>query len=232
MDAYNVPIQLGLSGSKQMRSETERSLEAGYRRQAGQHWSVDASAFWSYYTRLRAADGPAEPQLSFSGGAPVLYLPFTLDNAGRGRSYGGEVWATWQVRSSWRLAPSYSYVRDSRWLPPGQGVVYEWDHLPSDLRHQALLRSQHDLPRRLQLDLMARVRSRDLVYGTPGVLLIDARLGWRPTRSGEFSLSVRNLMNRQVIEIYPEGVGPARHGHDQPGARQSAPMPRSASNCW
>ncbi|HEY2015331.1 MAG TPA: hypothetical protein VGH38_17615, partial [Bryobacteraceae bacterium] len=57
-----------------------------------------------------------------------------------------------------------------------------------------------------QLDLMARARSRDLALGSPGVLLFDARLAWRPTRSGEFSFSVANLANRHVIETLPEAV--------------------------
>jgi iron complex outermembrane receptor protein len=208
-DADGVQIEQEIYGSHQARAETERSVEAGYRRQWGQRWSIDGSVFWSYYTRLRATDTPKEPQLSFSGGVPVLALPLTVDNAGRGRSYGGEIWATWQVRSFWRLIPSYSYVRDSRWLPSSPDFEYVWDHLPSDLRHQALLRSQFDLPRHLQIDLMARARSRDLAYQLPGSLLADVRLGWRLTHATELSVAVRNLTNRPVIDCVSEGADPA-----------------------
>jgi iron complex outermembrane receptor protein len=208
-DAGGVPIMLLTLGSDQARPEIERSVEAGYRRQWGQQFSIDASVFWSYYNRLRATDSPTEPQLLLYGGVPILALPLTIDNAGRGRSYGGEVWATWQVRPFWRLVPSYSYVRDSRWLPSSQDVFYEWDHLPSDLRHQALLRSQFDLPRHFQLDVMARARSRDLAYQIPGSLFVDVRLGWRPTRGAEFSVALRDLTDRQVIDCASEGANPA-----------------------
>jgi iron complex outermembrane receptor protein len=209
IDADGVPIVMRTYGSDKTRPETERSVEAGYRRQWGQRWSIDGSVFWSYYTRLRATDAPVEPQVGFSGEVPVLTMPITMDNAGRGRSYGGEVWATWQVRPSWRLMPSYSYVRDSRWLPSSPSILYVWDHFPSDLRHQALLRSQFDLPRHLQLDLLARLRSEDLAYEIPSSFLADVRVGWRPTRGAELSVAVRNLANRHVIDCASEGANPA-----------------------
>jgi hypothetical protein len=81
---------------------------------------------------------------------------------------------------------------------------YSWDRDPSDLRHQGTLRSQHDLAKNLQLDLMARARSRDLAYGLPGAVFFDARLGWRPVSSGELSFQVENIANRQVTEVYAE----------------------------
>ena len=204
-DAAGFPVTLLFVGSKSMLSETERSLEAGYRRQSGQRWSVDFSLFRSDYGRLRAISTPPYPEMTVNG--PALFLNET--NLGAGRSYGGEISGTVQVRQSWRLVPSYSYVKDRRWLPASDTGTYVWDRLPSDLRHQALLRSQHDLSRNLKLDLMARARSRDRTFGTPGALLLDARLGWKATRSGEISLTVQNLTDRHLIEILPEAVFPA-----------------------
>ncbi len=133
-----------------------------------------------------------------------------LANSGAGRSYGGEAWATVQVRRGWRLIPAYSYARDNRWLPANSAYyAYAWDHLPSDLRHQGTFRSQHDLARNWQLDLMARARSRDLTYGLPGVLLIDARLNWHPFRASEIGFTFHNLTDRRVFETVSEGATPA-----------------------
>src|SRR5579871_3888855 len=204
-----LPIAASENGSTAMRSEVERSVEAGYRLQSGQRWSIDASLFWSYYERLRALNGLAIPQVSFTVNGPVFTMPFVTDNAGSGRSYGGEVWAVWQVRNGWRISPSYSYLNETRWLPPASIWSYLYDGYPAELRHQALLRSQHDLTRKIQADLMWKVRSRDLTNGLPGVLLVDARIGWRPISSGELSISVLNLTNRNVIECYPEAFTPA-----------------------
>jgi iron complex outermembrane recepter protein len=193
-----LPIEVKLTGSKLMHSETERSIEAGYRLQSGQRWSVDASLFASEYGRLRASSDPLVPVWT----GTTLIFTRTFVNAGAGSSHGGELWGTFQVRPGWRLLPSYSYVKEREWLP--DPLIYSWDRDPSDLRHQGTLRSQHDLSRRFQLDLMARARSRDLAYGNPGALLFDARLAWRPAHSGEFSFLVSNIADRHLVETYPE----------------------------
>ena len=74
-----------------------------------------------------------------------------------------------------------------------------------DLAHQGVLRSQHDLARNLQFDLTGRARSRDQdLYHIPGVFLLDARLAWRPWRTGEFSVTVKNVAGREVLEGLPE----------------------------
>jgi len=198
------PVSILASGSRNMRSEIERSAEFGYRIQSAQHWSADVSVFWSDYSRLRSLQTQLEPVLTFVDNVPALSLLSTATNAGRGRTWGGEVWGTWQVRSRWRLTPSYSYLRETRRLPESVLVLYGWERLPEDLRHQGALRSQHDLLPNLQLDLMFRFRSRDLAYGLPGSVLADARLGWRVTRTSELSLTLKNLTDRRVLETYPE----------------------------
>ena len=52
-------------------------------------------------------------------------------------------------------------------------------------------------------------RSRNRTFNLPGILLLDARLGWRPARLGEFSVAVQNMGGRNVLESYPEGLTPA-----------------------
>ena len=199
-----VPVEIPFYGSDSLKSEVERSVEAGYRYQAGQRWSVDASIFWSYYGRLMASAGPATPQVGVSGSAPYLYLPSTNCNCGAGRSYGAEISGAWQLREGWRILPAYSYLNENRWLPGSDFVLYQWDTPTDTVPHQFSVRSQHDLSRQLQLDLMGRVRSRDAAWGTPGTFLVDARLGWRPFRSGEFSIALQNLADRRVVETYAE----------------------------
>jgi iron complex outermembrane recepter protein len=200
-----LPVALSVFGSRSMRSEVERSLEAGYRLQSGQRWSVDTSVFWSHYDRLRSFQQPVLPVVSFVDQLPQFQLPATVVNAGAGRSYGAEIYGTWRVRNNWRLIPSYSYLNESRWLPASPTLAYVWDLDPSTLPHQTSLRSEHNLTRSLQLDVMARFRSRDANYNLPGAFLVNSRLGWRPTRSGELSVSVQNLTDRRVLECYAEG---------------------------
>jgi iron complex outermembrane receptor protein len=191
-------------GNANFRSEVENSVETGYRFQSGQRWSVDASIFWSYYTQLRLLQTTG-PTVDFTGGRPAIQEDFYTGNAGTGRSYGGEIWGDIQLLEHWRLIPSYSYLNEVRWMPASTAVLqYAWDGTPAEVPHQVLLRSQHDLSRNIRVDLMARARSHDDAMNLPGVVLIDARLAWRLTRSGEVSATVQDLANRQVLESYGE----------------------------
>ncbi len=210
MTDFGFPVRLHSYGNQAQLSEVARSAESGYRFQSGQRWSIDASLFFTYYERLRALTYSTMPNFSISNGAPAVDVPMATGNLGRGRSYGGELWAMWQVRPGWRLAPAYSYVRDTFWLPASSSArLYSWDLIPIDLRHQAFLRSQFDIGRQWQVDLMARARSRERAWGLPAAFLVDARIGWRPTRNSEWSIALTNLTDRRVIEASSESATPA-----------------------
>jgi iron complex outermembrane receptor protein len=209
-DPGAIPTPIGLvdpdvSGNPNMRSEVERSLEAGYRLQSGRRWSVDASVFWSYYDRLRANAGASQMILQAPG---QIVWPFQTCNCAWGRSYGVEIWATFQVRPGWRVLPSYSYLNQTTWLPPETFTHYAYDAM-ANIPHQAALRSQHDLSRTWKFDLMARARSHDTGWDLPGVLLLDTHLSWQPARGAEFSAGVENLTGRRVLESYSEAATPS-----------------------
>lgn len=197
-------LQVKELGSPSFRSEVENSVEAGYRLQSSQRWSFDESIFWSYYERLRALSFPSQPSVMIVDGVPVIQLLMTEANAGTGRSYGSETAATWQISPKWRLIPSYSYLNERQWLPASLSTNYEWDLRSSSAPHQGLLRSQYDLSHKWQLDLMARARSRNSSFDLPGVMLFDARIGWRPGKGSEFSFAMQNIVGRPVVEAVSE----------------------------
>ena len=199
-----LPTQPYVYGAKSLKAETERSLEAGYRIQSGQRWSIDVSAFGSSYGRLIALHTPAVPQVDLSASVPMLVLPLTYDNAGAGRSYGGEVWASWRLSSSWKLVPSYSYLHEDRRLPASPDMLYYWDAPFHTVPHQFRLRSEYDFSPTWHIDVMARASSRDRQWQLAGGWFFDAWVAWHPTRTGELSLSVRDLSGRRVLESYPE----------------------------
>ncbi len=203
------PVAVSFSGSRDTVSEVEKTIEAGYRRQAGQRWSFDASTFWSYYSDLRALQAPLAPTITFDGLIPRIAADMKIVNGAAGRSYGGELWGTWQPCRRWRVSPSYSYLNESRWLPVLGDALFYWDGTPASFRHQVLLRSQHDLAHNVQFDLMLRGRSRERNTGLAGGVFVDARFGWRPVRSGELSMAIQNLNDRRVLDYYPEAANPA-----------------------
>ena len=200
-----LPISIQAIGSRSMVAEIEKSWEAGYRYQYRQRWSIDGSVFWSDYKRLRALRSPLLPTVDVSGPAPVFSISAVEVDRGSGRASGLEIWGAHQVRSGWRLLASYSYLNEDRWLPADGLAQYMWDGMIGTLRHQAMARSQYDINRWFQLDLTVRGRSRNVGYQLPGVLLADAHVSWRPTRSGEMSFTVQDITNRQVLEAYAEG---------------------------
>ena len=203
--ADGFPIELRGYPVHKLLSEVERSLEAGYRIQSGQRWSVDAALFWSYYKSMVTFAGPPTPVPGDPSDPASLQLPIWANNAGAGRTYGAEVWGVWQAVPGWRLIPGYSYLNENWWLPSSSDLAYSWDRPRSSLHHQGTLRSQIDLSRHWRLDLMARARSRDTTFALPGALLMDARLAWLSGKSGEFSLAVQDLTGRRVPETYCEG---------------------------
>jgi len=207
---FGLPVAMTNLGSKSMRSEVARTGEAGYRFQSGQRWSVDTSVFWSQYRRLRSVDYSLPPELVFSQSGVYAWIPMRMANSGAGRSYGGDASATIQLRPGWRLLPSYSYLNDDRWLPtPSATYATLWEQIPADIRHQGAVRLQYDVARNVQLDLMARARSRDHAHDLPGVWLGDVRFGWHPVRSTELAFTVHNLTDRRVFETVSEGTTPA-----------------------
>jgi len=195
-----LPIDQHLVGSSSIRPEVENSLELGYRFQSGQRWSADLATFWSYYTSLTAVAYPQGLQLQIVDGMPEFSMNLMAVNAATARSYGGEASATWQVTPVWRLLPSYSYLDESPRMPPN----HMWMLDTSSYRHQGAIRSQYDLSRHWQLDLTARAQSRNTVWDLPGVVLFDARVGWRPARDTEFSFSMQDLTGREIIETYAQ----------------------------
>ena len=205
----DLPANERLAGSPDFASEVEQSLEGGYRMQSGQRWSLDGSIFLSTYRDLR----------SVRIGGPVgvvgdhgfcLDILAQMNNGGGGRSLGGELWATVQMGPGWRLMPSYSYVHDERWLSRSSPLYqFGWDRAPSDMRHQAVLRSRHDLSRLWNFDWTVRVRDRDRMFDLPGALLLDSRISWQASRSTELSLACRNLTNRRIFEGIAEGPEPS-----------------------
>ena len=195
-----LPVHVQVLGSRSMQPEIENSLELGYRLQSGQRWSADLATFWSYYTRLGAVTVPTVPQLAWVNGIPEFDFNMISVNAGTARSYGAEASATWQVTPAWRLMPSYSYLDESQRLSSDYAYLLD----TSGYRHQGAIRSRYDFLRHWEFDCTARARSRNETYQLPSAIFFDARVGWRPSRQTEFSFSVQDLTNRQVVETYAE----------------------------
>ncbi|HLW76094.1 MAG TPA: TonB-dependent receptor, partial [Bryobacteraceae bacterium] len=88
-------------------AEAVKDYELGYRVQAGKRLFVDVAAF-ANFSRNNRIGVPLAPFVGTTPQLSYLVIPFTFDYDRRVQTRGGEIFATWDVTSKWRLSPGYS----------------------------------------------------------------------------------------------------------------------------
>ncbi|MES2161016.1 MAG: TonB-dependent receptor [Pseudomonadota bacterium] len=193
-DAYIFGIpSAALRGGPNFRSERLTALELGYRAQPTSRLSYSINAYYNKYDDLRAIENGA------------LKGTLEVGNQAEGRAAGLEIWGNFQVSRDWRLSASHTLLHESVNLrpgfngpPPASGLV---SLLGNDPAHRYTLRSSHDLPHGVELDL-----SLDRVAALPNPAVpaytsLDARLGWHAAARLDLALSVQNLLDRRHGEF-------------------------------
>ncbi len=187
-------------GNQSVNVEQLRDYEAGYRAQITKRFSLDAAAFRSYYSNLESSD-PAAPYFVDTPVPPHLVFPLILSNGASARTYGGEVFATWNVTSRWRLSPGYSLIHMNVMQDPlsqsvaGTGVP---GNTPS---HQIQLRSALRLRPSMDLDTSLYFVGHVSDDQTPGYTRLDVQFRWRVLESVEISLAGQNLLTPHHAEF-------------------------------
>ena len=200
-----IPIALESIGNPSLRSENELSYEFGYRLQAKRRFSMDLAAYHNVYTHLKTYE-PGAPFFE-AGPQPHLTVRTQYANLMRGETHGVEVASNWNITERWRLIPSYSWLQLHTRLDGGsadtasRGIVE--GHSP---HHQFQFRSNLDLSRKLQFDAAANYMGALPTLAIPAYTRLDARLGYRPRREFEISLSGQNLQGGRHSEFL--SIGP------------------------
>lgn len=194
------PTVLGFRGSENVNSEVLVSREIGYRGQFGPALNVDVTAFHNSYDKL----------LSLQARPPVFF-PYTLfasnyANRIEGKTYGVELAGTWQATPAWRLHASYSRLEvDTRPQAGGDaGTAARYDG--SSPRHMAQLHSLYNLGHNLELDAYLYYMDELPSPGIGKYTRLDMRLGWRPSRDLELSLTARNLLDQRHPEYQADDI--------------------------
>ena len=188
-----------------IKSEQLRDFEAGYRAQFTNRLSVNAAAYFGFYSNLRT-EQPGTPFSNPDPSAPLLIIPLETGNLGSGRSYGGEFLADWKISRRWRISPGYSLLFN--YASPTSMVAGTQLYLPAAGPHnQLLLRSLANLTGRLEwdtsLNYVASVQdTRDGL--APAYTRLDTRLGYRFGEAAEVSLVGQNLLTPHHIEFHNE----------------------------
>ena len=190
-------------GSDALEAEALVAYEAGYRVVPHARLSLDVSAYFHDYDKVR----------SFTPGSPIpdagtVILPFTVGNNANARSYGGTASATIRLSPRWRMRAHYTYLNMEAGLNDDAPAGSVADVSPGlNPKHQFGLWSSNDLPQNLQLDVMGRYVS-ELSGPLPpvaGYLQADARLGWVISEHFGVALIGRDLLSRRHVEFPQPG---------------------------
>jgi iron complex outermembrane receptor protein len=195
-----IPAEIDTVGRTGFDSEQMWAYEIGYRVQATKALTVDATAFYNSYDRIRSGTVGA-PSLSTSPLPPHLDIPITLRNGINGATYGFELAANWNVTPAWRLTGSYSFLMTE--LHRGFGVDPTLERLfeGTSPRNQFQIHSYYDITKNLELNAglyyVENLRTGDI----PSYIRIDAGATWRPTSNVEVTVGIQNALDPQHPEF-------------------------------
>jgi iron complex outermembrane receptor protein len=179
-----------ITGNDEIESETVYSYEAGYRGRPAEDLFFDLSIYYNKYKDLVAGDLMSVPKLQPEG---YVRLPFVLNNAMDGETYGAEISCGWSVTDWWRLTGGFTWFQlnvldegNSEEARNGFGEDENADHLVS-------LVSYMDLPSNFEINT-----SLYFVDALDGLDIdsrtrFDLNIGWHPTDTLTIVAGGRNL---------------------------------------
>jgi iron complex outermembrane receptor protein len=172
-------------GNPDFAAEKVTAYELGYRVTPAETLSLSLAAFHNRYTDVRSINQNAT--------VPGALL---FANDLQATTFGVELAGAFQPAAWWRLRGGYTYLeKDFRTLDP-LALVFSEAFESQDPRSQMLLQSVMDLPRGVQLDVVARhvaeLPATLLGPTIPAYTTADVRLAWRNAR-WELSAVARNL---------------------------------------
>jgi iron complex outermembrane receptor protein len=170
-----------LAGGPNFESEVANVAEIGYRASIGNRFTGSITGYWHDFDRIRSLE-PRPGGLMF-------------ENKIEGRTYGVEAWAEYRPIERWRLSAGFVRQRVKFEREPESRDTTGLVAAGNDPSGWWQLRSNYDLLENVELDVRARrISSLPNPY-VPAYTAIDLRIGWRPWRQLEASLSIQNAFD-------------------------------------
>ncbi len=185
-----------LTGYPAFEPERVVAYELGYRGHYLSTLSFSMSAFYNVYDDLRTVETAS----------PTVFLPLHWGNLMQGDTYGLDSWADWQVTERWRLSPGLRLLHKSLRFSPGASGLLGLAQSGNDPSSQASLKSSLEMWRDWTLDAALRHEGSLPNPALPAYTELNARIGWRASRTLELSLSGANLLHAHHYE-YPAPDG-------------------------
>ena len=170
-----------LAGGPNFESEIANVAEIGYRASISHRFTGSVTGYWHDFDRIRSLE-PRPGGLMF-------------ENKIEGRTYGVEAWAEYRPIDRWRLSAGLVRQRVKFEREPDSRDTAGLASAGNDPGGWWQLRSNFDLSQNIELDVRARrISSLPNPY-VPAYTAIDLRIGWRPWRQLEASLSIQNAFD-------------------------------------
>ncbi|MEQ1528657.1 MAG: TonB-dependent receptor [Methylococcales bacterium] len=211
---FAIPYNLTVNGNSAYKSEHQLSYQLGYRMTFTNNTSWDITAFYNDYDKLRSGS-LGSMQLT-----PTAFKQaFLLNNISTGNTYGFEMSGVWQMSDWWRWDLSYSLLKTQ---------INNIEHFQGAFspEHMTSLRASINPIDKVSMDFWLRHSSSALTINPLGrdeltvnsYVTLDARLGWKPVKDIELSITGQNLLQKQHLEYFdesfalPSGVPRAVYG--------------------
>jgi len=187
-------------GDGQFTTETMLGYEAGYRHLVNPRFSIDVAAFYNNYDNLLSIE-PGDPFTENSSTLSYLVYPFSNRNGVQGTTQGIEIIPNLKPATWWRLEGSYAYLNvNLKTSPRSQDVSTVNSIQGSNPRHQVVIQSYFDLPRKVEFSQVYRYISALPWQQVQSYSTADMRLAWRPVPQIEFSVVGQNLFQPYHFE--------------------------------
>jgi iron complex outermembrane recepter protein len=170
-------------------SEDLTAYELGYRIKPTSQVTIDSTAFLNDYKNLRTFE-PLTPEITPDG----VYLPFQLNNLGKGKAYGFETAINWDATSRWSLNANYSYI--NLVLEQGSSLDPTFkDQEGQTPHHQLMMNSQLFLPYDFQLINTGYYVSALKTSDVDAYFRFDTQIIWQAGNGIELALVGQNLLD-------------------------------------
>jgi iron complex outermembrane recepter protein len=171
----------------------------GFRGQPSDSFSWDLALFANNYHNI-IGTSIGQPVIA----TPYVFVPAVFANNVGARTQGVELTSTWQLRESWKLFGSYTFLNMNIHGPAAQTNA---EVVGSSPKNQLYLRSSWDLGRNVDYDLIGRYVDSLQGSAVPRYIMMDMRLAWRVTRTIEAAVVGQNLLAPHHVEFVETSAG-------------------------
>jgi iron complex outermembrane receptor protein len=203
--AVPFPFFVRIAGNPNFNSETLLGYEVGYRRLIAPQLYLDVSLFHNKYNDLTSF-GNAAFSVETNPSPAHLLLTIPWANGIMGSTNGGEIAPDWKATRWLELKASYSYVSlDLRNRPGNADANTLALDKGSSPRHEVVVQSLFNLPKRFEFDPTYRYVSALPVQSVNSYSTMDLRFGWHFAGNVEASVVGQNLFQPNHMEF---GISP------------------------